>query len=161
MKKFVLAAVAVALSSGSAYAATANGSATAEVVAPITLTHTAAATINFGMIDPGAGGSVTVTAGNVRTASGVTLLAAGPASSADAFTVGGGANRGYTIGTAAGTVTNAGGVTMNFTTTPSALTSTLSVGGTDSFTVGGTLTVVAGQATGSYTGSYVATVLYQ
>ena len=52
--------------------------------------------------------------------------------------------------------------TMSFTTTPSAATGILTaVTGTGAFTVGGTLTVPSAQATGSYTGSYVATVLYQ
>ncbi len=161
MKKFVIAAVAVALSSGSAYAATANGSATAEVVAPITLTHTPAATINFGMFAAGTGGSVTVTTAGVGSAGGGVTLVAGSINSADAFTVSGSALRGYTIATAAGTV-NSGVNSMNFTTTPSAATGILTaVTGTGGFTVGGTLTVPSGQATGSYTGSYVATVLYQ
>ena len=77
MKKFVMAAVAVALSSGSAYAATANGSATAEVVAPITLTHTTGATINFGMFVAGTGGSVIVTPLGVGSSTGGVTLVAG------------------------------------------------------------------------------------
>lgn len=161
MKKFVMAAVAVALSSGSAYAATANGSATAEVVAPITLTHTTGATINFGMFVAGTGGSVIVTPLGVGSSTGGVTLVAGSAFTSDAFTVGGSPLRGYTIATAAGTVTS-GLNTMSFTTTPSAATGILTaVTGTGAFTVGGTLTVPSAQATGSYTGSYVATVLYQ
>ena len=161
MKKFVIAAVAVALSSGSAYAATATGSANAEVVAPITLTHTPGRTLNFGTIDPGTGGSVTVTPAGAGTAGGTAaLVTSGTAPAADAFTVAGGASRGYSIATGPGTVSDGVNI-MAFTTTPSALTATLSVAGAGSFTVGGTLTVSPAQTPNLYTGSYVATVLYQ
>ncbi len=160
MKKFVIAAVAVALSSGSAYAATANGSATAEVVAPITLIHTPAAVLNFGKFVAGTGGSVAVTAVGVGTASGGVTLVLGSTNSADAFTVAGGNSQSYTIATAAGTV-NSGANSMSFTTSPSAATSTLTALGTGGFTVGGTLTVASAQAPGTYTGTYVATVVYQ
>ena len=161
MKKFVIAAVAVALSSGSAYAATANGSATAEIVQAITLTHTPTASLNFGMIDAGTGGSVTVTSTGTGTAGGGATLVLGSTNTADAFTVSGSPLRTYTISTAAGTVTS-GLNSMSFTTTPSAPTGALAaITGTGAFTVGGTLTVAGAQPTGSYTGSYVATVLYQ
>lgn len=159
MKKFVLAAVAVALSSGSAYAATADGSATATVVAPLTLSHDTNAKINFGLIDPGTGGTVLVTAAGAGSPSGGVTLVSGSTNTADSFTVGGAATRGFTILAGPGSVTS-GANSMTFTTTPSATSATLSAGGTATFTVGGTLTVAAAQASGSYTGSYTATVAY-
>ena len=157
MKKIVLAAALVALSSGSAYAAQGTGSATANVIAPIAVTHTVGASLNFGTFDAGTGGTVTVTAANVASSTGVTVVS-GSTTSADAFTIAGDGTRGYTISTAAGSVTS-GLNSMAFTTTPSAATGAL-VAGAGSFTVGGTLTVSSGQAVGSYAGSYIATVNY-
>lgn len=159
MKKFVIAAVAVALSSGSAYAATANGTATATVVAPLTLTHTPGATLNFGTFTAGTGGTVTVNAAGVGSAGGGVVFLLGNLNAADAFTVAGDGTRAYTIGTAPSTVTS-GAFNMAFTTTPSATSANL-VAGAGAFTVGGALVVSAAQAPGAYTGIYVATVNYQ
>ena len=156
MKKIVLAAALVALSSGAAHAATANGAASATVVAPISVTHDALTSLNFGTFLVGAsGGSVAVDAAGAGSVSGTVVFLSGSTNSVDAFDVAGDGTRGYTISTAGGTM---GG--MSFSTTPSAATGAL-VAGVGSFTVSGTLTVPSGQAAGAYTGSYVATVNYQ
>ena len=63
MKKIILAAALVLLPSGSAYAATANGTANATVVAPISVAHNSGAALNFGTFTADTGGTVTVTAG--------------------------------------------------------------------------------------------------
>ncbi len=155
MKKIVLAAALVALSSGAAHAATANGVATATVVAPISVTHDALTSLNFGVFTAGTGGSVIVDSAGVGSVTGAVVFLSGSTNSVDGFDVAGDGTRGYTISTAGGAM---GG--MSFTTTPSATTGAL-VAGVGSFTVSGTLTVPSGQAAGAYTGAYVATVNYQ
>jgi hypothetical protein len=159
MKKIVLAAMIAAVSATPAFAATTDteaGAASAEVVAPIVLTHTPAAVLNFGKFTAEAG-TITVDSAGARTASGPGLV--DTASSADAFTVTGDPSRVFDISTASGTGGTLG--TMTFTTSASAATGTLSAGGTASFTVGGILTVAGGETAGVYTGTYDATVTYQ
>lgn len=163
MKKIILATFAAAIAVPAAAAPgdtdTAQGTANAEIVAPISITHDVGAALNFGTMTAGTGGTVTVDAtGNGTAASDVTLLT-GSVNSADAFTVAGSANRSFTIVTGAGVVSS-GTNSMNFTTTPSASTGTLDAAGSAAFTVGGVLTVGSAQPAGSYTGSYDATVTY-
>ncbi len=158
MKKIVLAAALVALSSGAAHAATATGSATATIVTPIAITHTSGASLDFGTFDAGTGGSVSVSQGGVGSAGGGVLFVSGNTNAADSFDVTGESGRTFNISTTGGTVSN-GSVTMAFTTSAPA---TGSIGGSPAnFRVGGSLTVTSGQATGTYTGSYTATVVYQ
>lgn len=139
--------------------ATAQGSATAEVVAPITLTHVATASLDFGTFTTGtAGGTVTVdTAGNGVAGGEVTLVGAS-VEAADEFDVTGDASRTFTIATTAGSVTN-GTDTMNFTTSAAA-GGTLDATGAANFFVGGELTVAGGESAGVYTGTYDVTVAY-
>jgi Domain of unknown function (DUF4402) len=162
LKKIAIFAVAAAISTPAFAApgdtANANGAATAEVVAPITLTHTPSAALDFGTFTTGTGGgTIVVTQAGVATDSGDVTLVSGSTSAADAFSVAGDAGRAFTITTASGTVAN-GGTTMAFTT--SAPASGTLTGGTAAFNVGGTLTVVGGEAAGTYTGSYSVTVAY-
>jgi hypothetical protein len=163
MMKFAAAAVLLSIIPGTAFAAgntsTASGTATAQVVAPIVLTHTGGAALNFGKFTVGTGGTVVVSAAGTATATGGVTLVPGSTSTADAFTVAGDASRSFSIATTNSTVT-AGATTMSFSTTPSATTATLSTGGTSSFTVGGTLTVVGTEAAGVFNGTYNATVTY-
>ena len=163
MKKFLIAATLIAFSSGTAFAATGNtstatGSATATVVAPITLTHNTGA-LSFGKFTVGSGGTVVVSATGAGSVTGNTTLVSGGTTTADSFSVTGDPSRSYTIATTNSTVTN-GTVTMAFTTLASAATATLSTTGTGSFTVGGTLTAVGTEPAGSYAGTYNATVTY-
>jgi len=161
MKKLLIAATLVAFSSTGAYAAgntsTATGSASAIVVAPLTLTHTTGAALNFGKFTTGAG-TVVITAAGAQSATGGVNIVTGGAPAADAFKVAGDSNRTFTITTTNSTVAN-GAVTMAFTTTPSAATGTL-VAGAANFTVGGTLTAVGTEGPGTYSGSYSVTVTY-
>jgi hypothetical protein len=139
MNKWILPIIALAASSSPAFAAgntdTQQGSATATIVAPITLTHTSGAALNFGNVT---GGS--------------------PA--ADAFSVTGDPSRTFTITTTSSTIASSGGATLNFTTSPSAVTGTMSGSGAAAFTVGGTLTVPNTATAAVYSGSYNATVTY-
>lgn len=164
MKKIIFAAsvAAAAFATPAAAApgdtATTSGTATAEIVAPIAITHTTGAALDFGIMTAGTGGTVVVTTAGVGTPTGDVVLISGSANSADAFSVTGDASRTFTIVTTDGSVTS-GTNSMDFTTNAAA-TGTLSAAGAASFSVGGTLTVASGQAAGSYTGSYDATVTY-
>ena len=154
MKKIVLAAAVAALTATPALAATDQGVATANVVAPITITHTTGAALDFGAF-AAASGQVSVTAGGFGSSTGVVQLGT---VSADSFDVAGDSGRTFSITLTGGTVSN-GTDTMSFTTT-AATTGTLSGLGAASFTVGGTLSVAGTESAGTYTGSYDATVEY-
>lgn len=161
MKKIALAASLLALSASPAWAqatATTTGTANATVIQPIAITHDANASLNFGAFTPGTGGTVIVTAAGSRTPTGDVGVVPSSAASADSFTVSGDTNRTFSITTASSEVSN-GSAIMAFTTTPSTPTGTLA-NGSATFKVGGTLSVAANQAVGSYTGSYNATVAY-
>lgn len=163
MKKIILAAAALAVFSSPAMAApgnssSADGAATAEVVAPLTLTHDAGASLNFGTLTSGGGGTVVVSRGGAGTAGGDVTLMPGSVESADAFSVEGDPSRRFSISTGAGSVTS-GANSMAFTTDARA-NHTLDATGAASFTVGGTLTVGADQAEGLYAGVYAVTVTY-
>lgn len=164
MKKLHVLAATAAVIAAPAVAApgdtsTAQGAATAEVVAPITLTHATGASLNFGTFTTGdAGGTVAVDQAGAGSATGEVTLLSGSVEAADAFDVEGDANRTFTITTAAGSVTN-GTDTMNFTT-DAATSGALDAAGEASFSVGGTLSVAGGESAGTYTGSYSVTVAY-
>ena len=164
MKKlFVLAASAAVIATPAAAApgdtSTASGAATAEVVAPIELTHVTGAALDFGTFTTGdTGGTVVVDNTGAGTASGDVTLLSDSVEAADAFTVAGDASRSFTITTGGGNVSN-GTDTMGFTTSAPG-TGTLDASGAASFVVSGTLTVAGGESAGSYTGSYSVTVAY-
>lgn len=164
MKKLIILAAAFAATAGPALAAgntdTQQGAATATVVAPITLTHTPGAALNFGRFTAGTGGTVVVTAAGAASATGGVFIVTGGSPAADAFSVTGDPNRTFTIATTSSTVASPGGATLAFTTAPSAATGTLSATGAANFTVGGTLTVPGTAAAAVYTGNYSATVTY-
>ena len=164
MKKIVLAAFAAAIAVPAAAApgdsASTTGSATAQIVSPIQISHDATS-LNFGTIVPGtAAGTVTVNSGTgVATGDAEASVVTGATSSADSFTVTGDSGRSYGIVLSGGSVVS-GANAMTFTTSASKSSGTLT-GGTDSFTVGGALSVGANQAGGTYSGTYDATVTYQ
>ena len=163
MKKIALVAALAAFSVPAVAAPgdtdTAQGSATAEIVAPISITHNLGAALAFGTLTAGNGGTVSVTTGGVATPSGEVTVLTGSTTSADAFTVTGDPSRSFSVTTTGGSVTS-GTNSMTFTTAVDNTSETLSAGGTFALSVGGTLTVGSGQAAGLYTGSYDATVTY-
>lgn len=169
MNKRLLTAVVIAAAIGnvsmakaaSGNTSTAAGTASATVVAPIVLTHTTGASLNFGKFTVGAGGTVVVNStGTGSVTSDVGFVPGGSSTTADQFSLTGDNSRNFGISTTNGTITN-GSKTMSFTTAPSATTGTTSATGTYSFTVGGTLTVTGTETPGAYTGTYNATVVYQ
>jgi hypothetical protein len=150
----------VSAKAASGNTSTATGSASATIIAPIVLTHTSGATLNFGKFTTGSGGTVVVTSGGVGSVTGDVGFVPGSTNAADSFALTGDISRNFGITTTGGSITN-GSSSMTFTTTPSAATGTTSSTGAATFTVGGTLTVGTGLVTGSYSGTYTATVQYQ
>lgn len=151
---------------------TANSS--AEIVVPLTIIDNSGiaggTNLNFGRmtISPTVAGTVVLTAQNARTTTGGVTAVPSTTSTAS-FGLTGRAGSTYQI-TLPGNIniTREGGAeTMmvnNFTSIPLSagvqqLTGTL-IGGTDSFTVGGTLNVAAAQAVGVYVGTFTVTVAY-
>lgn len=136
---------------------TATASASAKIVAAITIEKKV--DLNFGSIVPGSGGTVTIaaTSGGARTTS---LAVTNAATSSAKFTVVGEANSSYAISVTNPTVTLSNGTPAddmtvsllvsadgtNSETTEGTLTS-----GSQDIYVGGTLTVANAQAAGQYT----------
>ncbi len=144
----------------------------AVIITPIALTEVTP--LHFGVMSVLAGtpGTCVLSTQGVRTATGgVNLSAQAPVATNAVYTVAGQLNTTYAI-TLPATITvteTIGGIqTMTIGTllarTTSAgvdgLTGTLSGGGTDGFTVGGTLTVAAAQLAGVYAGAFDVTVAY-
>jgi hypothetical protein len=153
--------------------APATASATATIIAPLSIALTGT-NLNFGNIVVVTGGTVVIDTAGVRTASaGVTLPAGNPGTVTPAqFTVTGTA--GYTYGVTLPTalsiaLTGTPATTMAlslFTSSTSAIvagagTGIIGAGGTQALTVGATLTVGAAQAPGVYTNaSFPVSVFY-
>jgi len=136
-----------------------NADADATIVTPIHVSQTTG--LNFGSIAAIAG---TVTVGsNGASTSSPNMLVPGVTPTAGLFAVTGEPGLAYS-NTVAGdvTLTNTtdSNATMSATLSPSAPGGTLSTTGTDSFTVGGVLTVADAQKPGSYSGTYSVSVQY-
>jgi len=173
MKKLfvsIVAIAAIAVMPGRVNAqVTENTSAGANIITPIAITETSA--LHFGSMSVSAstGGTCILSSVGVRTQTGgVNLSTIGTPSSTAAYEVNGAANATYAI-TLPGTitVTRVGGGTMTVNdlrakpaSAPEGTTGTLSVGGSDTFRIGGTLTVPAAQIAGAYTGTFDVTVAY-
>jgi len=122
--------------------------------------------LSFGAFVASTGGNIAVTTSGGRSKTGgVILVAQGGSSTAAQFTVSGLSRTTYAITLPAnGTVVlsdgNSPSMAVNsFVSFPSA-TGTLSIGGTQSLSVGATLTVGTAQPPGSYTGAFAVTVNY-
>lgn len=140
---------------------TAQGEVRAEVVAPITVTHTAGAALNFGSLVANSGGTIQLShIGGISVPSGDVSPIASNNHTPDAFVVTFTAGRTFTFMTSGGVV-NSGSNSMSFSTLPSC---TLCIFGSTvtsgTIVVGGTLTVAANQAPGFYQGVYTATATY-
>jgi hypothetical protein len=177
MKKSILIFVAIVMMAGFSNSVMAQVGATvtgttagAVIISPITLSEDAP--LHFGvMAVSGALGTCVLTTGGTRSATGgVNLSAQAPLATNAAYTVGGQLSTTYAITLPASIlVTHTNTVnTMTINTlkakTLSAgvdgLTGTLSGTGADSFTVGGSLNVIATQLAGVYSGTFDVTVAY-
>ncbi|NVO03310.1 MAG: DUF4402 domain-containing protein [Bacteroidetes bacterium] len=145
----------------------------AKLIVPMTLTQTSP--LHFGVINllAGAGGTVILPSNSTtRTfTGGVALSAVAPLATNAAYNVTGTMNVTYALTlptTITVTETTLGLATMTISSilarfngaAADAVTSTLSATGTDSFTVGGTLTIAAAQVAGIYAGTFNVTVDY-
>lgn len=158
LKPLALATVLASLAfvSNHAAAATANGTANATVLTPIAIT--AGNTLEFGAFT-GAAGTVTVSTAGARSATGSVVLA--PTSGTvrqGTFSVTGSGNSTFAITYPSAFNITSGANTMSVTVSGPA-TGTLA-SGSATINVGGTVTVAANQAAGSYTGTYTMTVEY-
>jgi hypothetical protein len=118
----------------------------------------------FGKFAAGSGGTVAISATGVRSASGGVILVTSATGAAAKFTVSGDPNLTYSISLPAdGTIMlTSGAQTMAlkaFSSSPSGI-GQLSAGGTQTLSVGATLTVGGSQTTGSYSGAFDVTVDY-
>lgn len=151
----VMALVAV-----NSYAATANSTATVNIVTPIAITNTQG--LSFGDVLAGTSASSIVlsTAGNRTVGSGDASLGA-TAGSAAAFDVTGQASTAYTVNLPATAVTlTSGANSMTVGTFTGNGTGVLSAGGSETINVGATLNVGASQAAGVYNGTFVVEAIY-
>jgi hypothetical protein len=164
-KSFRIGAAAAAIAAtfgmtSAAHAVTATANATAEILEALDVQAVSA--LDFGVIAANGADTITV-APNSGVTCGANLICTGTAAAAS-LTVDGsaGATVAISLPSSTTTLTNIpASATMSVTgLTLSAATLTLS-GSPDAFTVGGTLSVGAGQAAGTYNGTFAVDVEYQ
>jgi len=143
----------------------------AVIIIPIALTQVTP--LHFGVMSVLAAtpGTCVLSTTGVRSATGgVNLSAQTPVATNAAYNVAGQVSTTYAL-TLPATITVTKAVTLETMTIGTllarfngagadAVTSTISAGGTDSFTVGGTLAVSAGQVAGTYAGAFDVTIAY-
>jgi len=165
MKKALVGAAIVAAvaftGAANAQSASATFSANARIVTPISIAKTA--DMNFGDVVPsGSAGTVVLTTAGSRSTTGGVNLGNGFGVTQATFTVSGQGSSTYAITLPGSANITSGANTMSvgtFTSNPLG-TGTLSAGGSDTLNLGATLSVGASQATGTYTGSFSVTVVY-
>jgi hypothetical protein len=158
------AMVAAAVSAPSLATDSTAGS-TAEVMVPITLTKNT--DLKFGKFAGTTGGDVTISPLGTRSNTAGVVLAAGTVSAAS-FAIKGSPDANISVSLAGSTtvLTGPSGATMNLALASDLTgalltgTATLNATGDQALNVGGTLTVAANQAAGSYTGTIAASVNY-
>jgi hypothetical protein len=148
-------------------------SAGAKLIKPLTLTQTSP--LHFGTINvlTGAGGTVKLPSNSTTRvfSAGVSESTVAPNATNAAYNVTGTKNVTYALGlpesiTVTETITGSATMTIDSLTArfngagTDAVTSTLSATGTDSFTVGGTLTIAPSQEGGIYAGTFNVTIDY-
>lgn len=137
----------------------ATSGAAATIITPMTIVKNV--DLNFGNIAvPSANGTVLMSPAGARTATNVILPSVTGVVTAANFTVTGLANATYVINLPASVTLVNGGNTMLVNAFTENATNILT-GNTETFGVGATLNVAAGQATGEYTATFPVTVDYQ
>ncbi len=162
MSKFIKAAlassvlVASVMGANAAQAATASADATANILEQVSVTNTA--DLDFATIVTSAAASTVVVSSAGAVTCGAGLVCSGTTAAAG-FDVSGSTGQTVDVSVDANVTLNSGGNSM--TASLAASSATLVLAGSDSFTVGGTLSVGANQADGAYTGTFDVTVDYQ
>ncbi|WP_417545413.1 DUF4402 domain-containing protein [Marinobacter sp.] len=121
--------------------------------------------LSFGSFVAGSAGTVTVSTGDVRSASGGVMLIPSSMSTAAQYTVSGDPNATYTIQLPTNDYVKLTGpgvdmVLNAFTSSPSGAAGQLDAGGSQTLSVGATLSVGSGQIPGDYSGSFTVIVNY-
>jgi len=164
--KIIIAAITTALSAGiytsAVSAASISANASANVIAPLTVTETNGG-MNFGDVAVGTGGGTVVldTTGG-RSVTGDAEAVAGGTVQAGAYDVTGSGTKAYSISLPASTTISDGTNTMTVDgfTHDAGATPALTAGA-GSFNVGATLNINGSQAANPYAGTYTLTVNYQ
>jgi len=162
MSKFIKTAAAASVLAASvmganaAHAATASADARANILQQVTVTNTS--DLDFATIVTGAVASTVVVSSAGAVTCGAGLVCSGTTTAAG-FDVTGTTGQTVDVSSDASVTLNSGGNSMTASLATSVATIVLD--GTDAFTVGGTLSVGAGQADGAYVGTFNVTVDYQ
>ncbi len=164
--KILAVLVAIVGFSAASYAQSATASVT--IITPITMTKSTDMSFGNVAVSASQGGTVVLAPAGTRTRTdGVSFSTANPGTvTAATFTLAGAANYGYSVtlpGDSDVTVVNgANSMTVtSFTSSATGGTGTLDGSGAGSLSVGATLNVSAGQATGTYTSTnFTVTVAY-
>ena len=160
VKLFALATIMVAFSVNAfAQGVSATSNASATIITPLTISNTGP--LNFGNISVGAlaGGTVSLSAANVRTAGGTCSFQALPASTVATFDITGAAGANLLVTLPASSTILNGATPMTLDNFIHDAPATI-VGGALTFHVGATLNVNAGQLAGPYTGTFNVTINY-
>jgi len=137
----------------------ATADAAATIIAPLTITKNV--DLNFGNIASGsAAGSVVLSPAGGRTATNVILPNVTGTVSAAQFTVNGLAGANYSLTLPPSATISSGSETMVINNFTSNATNVLT-GGSETFSVGATISIAANQPAGLYTGNFSVTVDYQ
>jgi len=140
--------------------ATTNETTALTIITPIAITGTSP--MNFGSVSVGAtGGTLELSIlGALTPGTGVLITGGTPTAAGFNVTGQSGQAFGVTLSNSDLTATSGGGVAIHLTGLNKSSTTTVGATGT-AFTVGGTLTLAAGQAAGTYAGTVTAIVTYQ
>jgi len=168
MKKSIIIFAAIVLMAGFSTRVMAQNSVSTQVGANIVAgpSISSTATLDFGgMIKPSTAATVTISPLGARTSTGTITLLSSSVGHAASYTLTGEGNSGYLIHLPADGVVSvsngaAGTMSVNAFLASGSAPYALS-GGSGSFTVGATLGLANGQATGAYTGSFNVMVDYQ
>ena len=175
MKKTILFTILMIAATITNINAQVSTSASADLLVAMSINQSSPLNFGSSVLTSAAGGTIELPSNSITRvySGGVATSVASPAPTNAAYTVSGNANQTYavvlpTTTKVTHTTVNVGAFEMNITlmkarfngAAADATVSNLSAEGTDSFTVGGTLTVLPNQVGGQYTGTFQVSVDY-